>query len=65
MKTVTLPITTLETIIEGLEDAIKVCYNVDYKSDDTEKSAEFATGYSRAAMQMISDQLQYLKERTN
>jgi len=50
MKTVTLPITTLETIIEGLEDAIKVCYNVDYKSDDTEKSPEFATRYSRAAM---------------
>ena len=53
-------ISTLETLIEGLENAIKVCYNVDYQSDDHEKSAPFATGYSRAAMQMVSDQLKTL-----
>lgn len=61
MKTVNVPISTLETIIEGLESAINVCYNVDYQSDDPEKSAPFATGYSRAAMRMISDQLKTLK----
>jgi hypothetical protein len=60
MKTVNVPISTLETIIEGLESAINVCYNVDYQSDDPEKSAPFATGYSRAAMRMISDQLKTL-----
>ena len=61
METVNVSISTLETLIEGLENAIKVCYNVDYQSEDHEKSAPFATGYSRAAMQMISDQLKTLK----
>ena len=61
METVNVSISTLETLIEGLESAIKVCYNVDYQSEDHEKSAPFATGYSRAAMQMISDQLKTLK----
>jgi hypothetical protein len=60
MKTVNVTISTLETIIEGLESAINVCYNVDYQSDDPEKSAPFATGSSRAAMRMISDQLKTL-----
>jgi hypothetical protein len=60
METVNVSISTLETLIEGLENAIKVCYNVDYQSDDHEKSAPFATGYSRAAMQMVSDQLKIL-----
>jgi hypothetical protein len=65
MKTVNVPISTLETIIEGLESAINVCYNVDYQSDDPEKSAPFATGYSRAAMRMISDQLKTQKASVN
>ena len=41
----------IETIIEGLEDAIGVCYMVDNTSDDNERSYPFAAGYSRAAMQ--------------
>ena len=61
METVNVSISTLETLIEGLENAIKVCYNVDYQSEDPEKSAPFATGYSRAAMQTIKDQLTTLK----
>ena len=65
METVNVPITTLETLIESLESAIKVCYNVDYQSDDHEKSAYFATGYSRAATQMISGQLKTLKATVN
>jgi hypothetical protein len=65
MKTVNVPVSTLETIIEGLESAINVCYNVDYQSEDPEKSAPFATGYSRAAMRMISDQLKTLKASVN
>ena len=44
METVNVPVSTLETLIDGLESAIKVCYNVDYQSDDHEKSAPFATG---------------------
>jgi hypothetical protein len=65
MKTVNVSITTLQTLIEGLESAIKVCYNVDYQSKDHEKSAPYATGYSRAAMREVSDQLKTLKASVN
>jgi hypothetical protein len=62
MKTVKVPITTLETLIEGLESAINVCYNVDSKSKRSELSYPYATGYSRSAMLSIQEQLKNLKE---
>jgi hypothetical protein len=62
MKTVKVPVTTLETLIEGLESAINVCYNVDSNNEDTEKSYPYATGYSRSAMLSIQEQLKNLKE---
>ena len=62
MKTVKVPITTLETLIENLADAINVCYNVDSKSKRSELSYPYATGYSRSAMLSIQDQLKNLKE---
>jgi hypothetical protein len=62
MKTVKVPVTTLETLIEGLESAINVCYNVDSNNEDTEKSYPYATGYSRSAMIRIQEQLKNLKE---
>ena len=62
MKTVNVPITTLETLIEHLADAINVCYNVDSKSKRSELSYPYATGYSRSAMLSIQDQLKILKE---
>ena len=62
MKTVKVPITTLETLIESLADAINVCYNVDSKSKRSELSYPYATGYSRSAMLRIQEQLKILKE---
>ena len=62
MKTVKVPITTLETLIENLADAINVCYNVDSKSKRSELSYPYATGYSRSAMLRIQEQLNNLKE---
>ena len=50
MRNVTIAATTLETIIEGLESAINVCYNVDSNDEDSEKSYPYAVGYSRSAM---------------
>lgn len=50
----------IETIIEGLEDAINVCYRVDSSSDDNERSYPFATGYSRAAMRTAVQSLRSL-----
>ena len=60
METVNVSVSTLETLIEGLENAIKVCYNVDSTDGNCERTYPYATGYSRAAMQMVSDQLKTL-----
>jgi hypothetical protein len=62
MKTVNVPVTTLETLIEHLADAINVCYNVESRSEDCEKSYPYATGYSRSAMLRIQEELKILKE---
>ena len=62
MKTVKVPVTTLETLIENLADAINVCYNVDSKSKRSELSYPYATGYSRSAMLRIQEELKILKE---
>ena len=62
MKTVKVPVTTLETLIESLTDAINVCYNVESRSEDVEKSYPYATGYSRSAMLRIQEELKNLKE---
>ena len=62
MKTVKVPVTTLETLIESLADAINVCYNVDSKSKRSELSYPYATGYSRSAMLRIHEELKILKE---
>lgn len=63
MKYVKVPETTFETLIEGLEAALKVCYNVDYTSNDPEKSPMFACGYSRAALKMTIESLEKLKSQ--
>ena len=62
MKTVKVPVTTLETLIENLADAINVCYRVESRSEDTEKSYPYAAGYSRSAMLRVQEQLNNLKE---
>ncbi len=62
MKTVKVPVTTLETLIESLADAINVCYNVESRSEDVEKSYPYATGYSRSAMLRVQEELKILKE---
>ena len=49
----------IETIIEGLEDAVKVCNSVD-QSDDHERSYPYATGYSYATMQHTISSLKNL-----
>jgi hypothetical protein len=53
----------LETIIEGLEDAVKVCGSVD-SSEDYERSYPYATGYSYATMQHAITNLKQLLATT-
>ena len=50
----------IETIIDGLEDAIGVCHRVDSSSEDFERSYPFAAGYSRAAMRTAIENLRTL-----
>ena len=58
METVTVGVDTLKRLIRDLQEAVNVCYNVDSsESDNYEKTYPFATGYSRAAMNSVIDDL--------
>ena len=48
----------IETIIDGLNDAINVCYTA--PENPKEQGYPFATGYSRSAMQTAIENLQTL-----
>jgi len=63
METVNVPVSTLETLIEGLESAIKVRYAA--LDNPTEQGYPYATGYSRAAMREVCEQLKTLKSSVN
>jgi len=65
MKTVTVPVSTIETLIEGLQCAVNVCYNVDSKEEDAEKSYPYAVGFSESTMKFILKDLQRLKEKAD
>lgn len=63
METVNVPVSTLETLIEGLESAIKVSYTA--LDNPTEQGYPYAAGYSRAAMREVCEQLKTLKATVN
>jgi hypothetical protein len=63
METVNVPVSTLDTLIEGLESAIKVSYAA--LDNPTEQGYPYATGYSRAAMREVCEQLKTLKSSVN
>ena len=58
METVTVGVDTLKRLIRDLQEAVNVCYNVDSsESDNYEKTYPYATGYSRAAMNSVIEDL--------
>jgi len=65
MSYVKLPLWQLDTLIEGLESALKVCYSTDNvnNSDNYENSYPYAVGFSKAKMQQTIQSLQTLKEQ--
>ena len=65
METVNIPVSTLETLIEGLQCAVNVCYNVDNKEQETEKSYPYAVGFSTVTMKWIIKDLQRLAQTAN
>jgi hypothetical protein len=60
MKTIQVPVSSLETLIESLDYAISICDRVNSRSEDNERSYPYATGYSRSAMLRVQEELKFL-----
>ena len=56
-----IPDFVFENIIHNLQRSYDVCDNVDYSSDETDKSPYYATGYSRATIRDVIEQLNQYK----
>ncbi len=64
---------TLETLIESLESVILACERVDYSltkeermnANNSEKTAPYAIGFSRAAVSNVIETLKTLKLESN
>lgn len=73
MNQIQIQESTLDSLIETLESASKVVNNVDYtlskkerlKYENTEKTAPYALGYSRAAIAIVVETLKSLKSNGN
>lgn len=58
---ITVSVYNVQTMIDNLQAALNVCRDVDYaQTDDHEKTAPYALGYSKASMQLAIDQLRNL-----
>ncbi len=60
MKTIQVPVSTLEALIHRLDAAISICCKVDSRSEDIELSYPHATGYSRSTMLRVKEELKLL-----
>jgi hypothetical protein len=65
MKTITIPETTLERLIEGLESTLQMCYNVDHSSDNSTKSSAYVVGYCQGSLGLICEDLKRIKSQVN
>jgi hypothetical protein len=62
MNYIQIPDYAFNRIIKTLQSAYDICNAVDYDSEETEKSPCYATGYSRATMQSVLEDLNRYKE---
>ena len=65
MNYIQIPDFVFDSIISNLQRGYDVCDGVDYSSDETEKRPEYATGYSRATMKGVIEDLKRYKELSN
>ena len=65
MNYIQIPDFVLDSIINSLQQGYDVCAGVDYSSDETEKRPEYATGYSRATMLSVIEDLKRYKQDSN
>jgi len=61
MKTVNIPLTTLETLIGDLEDSVTAYYTA--LDNPEEQGYPYATGYLRATIQQTLKNLEALKSQ--
>ena len=65
MSYVQIPDFVFDSIINSLERGYDVCAGVDYYSKELEKSSEYATGYSRATIAGVLEDLKRYQEISN
>ena len=65
MNYIQIPDFVLDIIINNLQRGYDICEGVDYSSKEIEKSSEYATGYSRATIASVLDDLKRYKELSN
>ena len=62
MSYIQIPDFVFDRIINDLQKGYDVCLGVDYSSNETEKRSEYATGYSRATMMGVLEDLKRYKQ---
>ena len=65
MSYIQIPDFVLDSIINNLQRGYEVCDAVDYSSEEIEKSSEYATGYSRATIASVLEDLKRYKQTVN
>ena len=65
MNYIQIPDFVFDSIINNLQRGYDVCAGVDYSSEEMEKSSEFATGYSRATIASVLEDLKRYKQTVN
>ena len=65
MSYIQIPDFVFDSIINNLQRGYAVCDAVDYNSKETEKSPEYATGYSRATIKSVLDDLKQYNQIAN
>jgi len=65
MNYIKIPDFVLDSIINNLQRCYAVCDGVDYSSEEVEKSSEYATGYSRATIVSVLEDLERYKQISN
>jgi hypothetical protein len=65
MSYIQIPDFVFDSIINSLQRGYDVCDGVDYSSEEVEKSSEYATGYSRATIAGVLEDLKRYQEKSN
>ena len=65
MSYIQIPDFVFDSIINNLQRGYEVCDAVDYSSEEIEKSSEYATGYSRATIVSVLEDLERYKQISN